>query len=99
MCGYHLRTAIEDIIVKVGLTEKRDTLSAALSGGMKRKLSLAIALIGDPKFLLLDGEYIYFIYMLIRCVLYILLVYANIFDILYMKNRRIYIILYIFCAY
>ena len=56
MYGYHLRTAIEDIIAKVGLTEKRDTLSAALSGGMKRKLSLAIALIGDPKFLLLDGE-------------------------------------------
>ena len=63
MYGYHLRTAIEDIIVKVGLTEKRDTLFAALSGGMKRKLSLAIALIGDPKFLLLDGEYTYFIYV------------------------------------
>jgi ATP-binding cassette subfamily A (ABC1) protein 2 len=52
--GQRLRTSIEDVIAKVGLTEKRNALSSALSGGMKRKLSLAIALIGDPKFLLLD---------------------------------------------
>jgi ABC-type multidrug transport system ATPase subunit len=30
-------------------------VSTALSGGMKRKLSLAMALMGDPKFVLLDG--------------------------------------------
>ena len=29
-------------------------LASALSGGMKRKLSLSIALVGDPKFVLLD---------------------------------------------
>lgn len=38
----------------MGLTEKRHVLASALSGGMKRKLSLCIALVGDPKFVLLD---------------------------------------------
>lgn len=52
--GQRLRSSIESVIAEVGLTEKRNALSSALSGGMKRKLSLAIALIGDPKFLLLD---------------------------------------------
>lgn len=54
MYGARLRNSVEAVISEVGLTEKRNALSAALSGGMKRKLSLAIALIGDPKFLLLD---------------------------------------------
>ena len=57
MYGAKLRSSVESVIEEVGLTEKRNTLSQALSGGMKRKLSLAIALIGDPKFLLLDGKY------------------------------------------
>ena len=56
MYGVKLRTSVESVIEEVGLTEKRNALSQALSGGMKRKLSLAIALIGDPKFLLLDGK-------------------------------------------
>lgn len=56
MYGAKLRASVESVIEEVGLTEKRNALSQALSGGMKRKLSLAIALIGDPKFLLLDGE-------------------------------------------
>ena len=38
----------------VGLADKLETLSGALSGGMKRKLSVAMSLCGDPKFLLLD---------------------------------------------
>ncbi len=37
------------IIAEVGLTEKVNVQSHALSGGMKRKLSVAIALIGDSK--------------------------------------------------
>ena len=40
---------VEDMIEEVGLTEKRDALSASLSGGQKRKLSVGIALIGDSK--------------------------------------------------
>ncbi|EQC42571.1 hypothetical protein SDRG_00301 [Saprolegnia diclina VS20] len=38
----------------VGLTEKRHTPSKALSGGMKRKLSLAIAFLGDSQIVFLD---------------------------------------------
>ena len=33
----------------VGLTDQKDHFSKQLSGGQKRKLSVAIALIGDPK--------------------------------------------------
>jgi ABC-type transport system involved in cytochrome c biogenesis ATPase subunit len=36
-------------IADVGLVEKTNVQSSALSGGMKRKLSVAIALIGDSK--------------------------------------------------
>lgn len=43
-------TSIED----VALMEKRNTLSKNLSGGMKRKLSVAIAFCGDSKTVLLD---------------------------------------------
>lgn len=37
-----------------GIGDKLGTLSGQLSGGMKRKLSIAIAMCGDPKFILLD---------------------------------------------
>lgn len=45
-----VRQSIED----VALLEKRDTFSKNLSGGMKRKLSVAIAFCGDSKTVLLD---------------------------------------------
>lgn len=54
LTGHDLRDAIDDVLLDVGLTEKRHALSQSLSGGMKRKLCLAMALIGDPKFILLD---------------------------------------------
>ena len=49
-----LNAAVWGIVRDVGLTEKVDTLSRELSGGMKRKLSVGIALIGDPKIVFLD---------------------------------------------
>jgi ATP-binding cassette, subfamily A (ABC1), member 3 len=52
--GPDLKSSVDRCIEDVGLVEKRDVLSSALSGGMKRKLCLAMALIGDPKFVLLD---------------------------------------------
>lgn len=36
------------------LTEHKDKLSMTLSGGMKRKLSLGMALIGGSKLIILD---------------------------------------------
>jgi ABC-type multidrug transport system ATPase subunit len=49
-----VKDAVTGIISQVGLTEKVNTPSKALSGGMKRKLSLSTALIGGPKVLYLD---------------------------------------------
>lgn len=46
---------LQEKAVEIGLTEDQfRTTSSALSGGNKRKLSVAIALCGDPKFLILD---------------------------------------------
>ncbi|MCI2414666.1 MAG: ABC transporter ATP-binding protein [Candidatus Aramenus sp.] len=44
----------EDLLRKLGLWEKRNTYLYELSGGMKRKLLIAIALINDPDFVVLD---------------------------------------------
>lgn len=45
---------VPKLLHDVGLTEKAGTIAKELSGGMKRKLSLAIALVGNPKVLFLD---------------------------------------------
>uniref|UniRef100_A0A7S3ZF35 ABC transporter domain-containing protein n=1 Tax=Lotharella globosa TaxID=91324 RepID=A0A7S3ZF35_9EUKA len=49
-----IETAIQTAIEQVGLTEKVDTYSKNLSGGMKRKLSVGIALIGGSHTVILD---------------------------------------------
>lgn len=45
---------IAKMIKEIGLEDKMNTLASLLSGGNKRKLSVAIALIGGSKFVLLD---------------------------------------------
>ena len=52
--GRRLTEAVDQIIEEIGLVEKKHVNASSLSGGMQRKLSLAIALLGDPKFCLLD---------------------------------------------
>jgi ABC-type branched-subunit amino acid transport system ATPase component len=43
-------------IAEMGLTEYADRLAGTYSGGNKRKLSVAIAMIGEPSIVFLDGK-------------------------------------------
>eukprot|EP00937_MAST-01D_sp_MAST-1D-sp2_P003591 g3591.t1 len=52
--GAQLDEAVAGAIERVGLTEKRNAKTVALSGGMKRKLSVAMALLTNTKFTFLD---------------------------------------------
>jgi ABC-type multidrug transport system ATPase subunit len=44
----------EEYVEEIGLTGKINAPAGTLSGGQKRKLSVGIAFIGDPKFVILD---------------------------------------------
>ena len=44
----------EEVIDVVGLREKADDQAANLSGGQRRRLDLALALVGDPELIFLD---------------------------------------------
>jgi len=53
--GYYLQPRdIDETITLVGLDEKADTLAPQLSGGQRRRLDVALALIGDPELIFLD---------------------------------------------
>ena len=49
-----LREETERILESVGLTDKSDSISGALSHGDRKVLEIAIALGGNPRFLILD---------------------------------------------
>ncbi|GAW22798.1 hypothetical protein ANO14919_123410 [Xylariales sp. No.14919] len=49
-----VKAEVAYVMSKVGITAHADKLAANLSGGNKRKLSLGIALVGNPPVLLLD---------------------------------------------
>ncbi|CAH1419862.1 unnamed protein product [Lactuca virosa] len=49
-----LKTVVQKSLAEVRLTEAARVRSRSYSGGMKRRLSVAIALIGEPKLVILD---------------------------------------------
>ena len=51
---YPRRLPVDEVLELVGLTEKRDAKVRTLSGGQRRRLDLALGLIGDPDLLFLD---------------------------------------------
>jgi ABC-type multidrug transport system ATPase subunit len=48
------KEAVEKMLEEVGLYEARNRFANNLSGGMKRRLGIAQALIGDPKVIIVD---------------------------------------------
>ena len=44
-----MKRSIDEILDLIGLSKDRRSLSKNLSGGMKRRLSIGISLVNDPK--------------------------------------------------
>lgn len=55
-----MQESIDNILQLIGLTNDRNTEAKALSGGMKRRLSIGISLVNDPKvyFLCIHGNHL-----------------------------------------
>ena len=53
-CFYESPRPVEETIELVGLGDKSDARSGQLSGGQRRRLDLALALVGDPELVFLD---------------------------------------------
>jgi ABC-2 type transport system ATP-binding protein len=54
MPGRIARQRSEKLLADLDLSEKKDKLARTLSGGMQRRLNLAMALVHDPEILVLD---------------------------------------------
>lgn len=54
LTGKNARRRSEELLRDLDLAEKKDKLARTLSGGMQRRLNLAMALVHDPEILVLD---------------------------------------------
>lgn len=54
LSGSEINTRSRELLDFIGLTDKRKKLISTYSGGMKRRLNMACALINNPGFLMLD---------------------------------------------
>ena len=48
---------VTQLLKDIDLTEQKDTLSVNLSGGQKRKLCVGVALVGNPKVLMICARH------------------------------------------
>lgn len=53
-CYYPRPRDVDELIEAVGLTDRRDTRAGALSGGQRRRLDVALGIVGRPELLFLD---------------------------------------------
>ena len=58
MNGSQIKVESESLLKELGLLEKIDKRVQTYSGGMKRRLHLATALLGKPSLLLLDEPFV-----------------------------------------
>jgi len=54
LSGPHLRSRCQEVLERVHLADRSRSIVSDLSGGMRRRVSLAAALVADPDLLLLD---------------------------------------------
>jgi len=54
LSGSQLRKKVDEVLERVGLTARADDLAETFSGGMKRRLNFAAAVMHDPVLLILD---------------------------------------------
>jgi ABC-2 type transport system ATP-binding protein len=52
--GTQLKSAVDEVLEQVGLTERADSRAKSYSGGMKRRLNLGLGLVHRPQVVLLD---------------------------------------------
>ncbi|MDY3551504.1 ABC transporter ATP-binding protein [Gemmata sp. JC717] len=54
LAGRHLTARVDTVLAAVGLTDRAGDRAGTFSGGMKRRLNLAVAVVHAPKLLILD---------------------------------------------
>ncbi len=54
LSGAPLRARLEEVLARLGLTDRRNDLVGSLSGGLRRRVEVAKALLHEPEVLLMD---------------------------------------------